>query len=80
MADAIIVAAPSSGSGKTLITLALLRALKNSGLRAYLHALEHGVLLRPLGDVIYFMPPYVISADEIDLMVDVATTAIEAAL
>jgi len=33
LADAIIVAAPSSGSGKTLITLALLRALKNSGLR-----------------------------------------------
>jgi adenosylmethionine-8-amino-7-oxononanoate aminotransferase len=33
------------------------------GLRAYLHALEHGVLLRPLGDVLYFMPPYVISED-----------------
>lgn len=33
MADALIVAAPSSGSGKTLITLALLRALKNAGLR-----------------------------------------------
>ena len=33
MADALIVAAPSSGSGKTLITLALLRALKNSGVR-----------------------------------------------
>jgi cobyrinic acid a,c-diamide synthase len=33
LADAFIVAAPSSGSGKTLITLALLRALKNKGLR-----------------------------------------------
>jgi cobyrinic acid a,c-diamide synthase len=33
LADALILAAPSSGSGKTLITLALLRALKNSGLR-----------------------------------------------
>ena len=33
MADALILAAPSSGCGKTLITLALLRALKNSGLR-----------------------------------------------
>lgn len=49
------------------------------GLRAYLHALERGVLLRPLGDVLYFMPPYVITPDEIDLMVDVAATAIEAA-
>jgi adenosylmethionine-8-amino-7-oxononanoate aminotransferase len=50
------------------------------GLRAYLHGLDQGLLLRPLGDVIYFMPPYVISDDEIDLMVDVATTAIEEAV
>ena len=49
------------------------------GLRAYLHALEHGVLLRPLGDVIYFMPPYVITPDEIDHMVRVAAAAIAAA-
>jgi cobyrinic acid a,c-diamide synthase len=33
LADALIVAAPSSGSGKTLITLAVLRALKNAGVR-----------------------------------------------
>jgi cobyrinic acid a,c-diamide synthase len=33
LADVLIVAAPSSGSGKTLITLALLRALKIAGLR-----------------------------------------------
>ncbi len=50
------------------------------GLRAYLHGLDHGVVLRPLGDVIYFMPPYVITPDEIDLMVDVAASAIEAAV
>ncbi len=49
------------------------------GLRVYLHALKHGVLLRPLGDVIYFMPPYVITPDEIDHMVRVAATAIAAA-
>jgi adenosylmethionine-8-amino-7-oxononanoate aminotransferase len=42
-------------------------------------ALEHGVLLRPLGSVIYFMPPYVITPQEIDLMVDVASAAIERA-
>lgn len=30
--NTIVIAAPSSGSGKTLITLALLRALKNAGL------------------------------------------------
>jgi adenosylmethionine-8-amino-7-oxononanoate aminotransferase len=44
------------------------------GLRVYQHALARGVLLRPLGNVVYFMPPYVISEDEIALM---AKTAIE---
>jgi adenosylmethionine-8-amino-7-oxononanoate aminotransferase len=42
------------------------------GLIVYRHALERGMLLRPVGNVIYFMPPYVISESEIDLMVDVA--------
>ena len=42
------------------------------GLSVYRYGLEHGVLLRPLGDVIYFMPPYVITEEEIDLMVRVA--------
>ena len=28
--------------------------------------LERGLLLRPLGNVLYFMPPYVITADEVD--------------
>jgi adenosylmethionine-8-amino-7-oxononanoate aminotransferase len=30
------------------------------------------VLLRPLGNVIYFMPPYVITEEEIDRMMEVA--------
>lgn len=30
------------------------------------HAQEHGVLLRPLGNVIYFMPPYCITDEQID--------------
>ncbi|HSN00992.1 MAG TPA: adenosylmethionine--8-amino-7-oxononanoate transaminase [Rudaea sp.] len=50
------------------------------GLRVYRHGLEHGVLLRPLGDVVYFMPPYVVTPDEIDLMVDVAIAGIEKAV
>jgi len=49
------------------------------GLIAYRHALERGVLLRPIGDVLYFMPPYVITPDEIDLLARVAGTAVEAA-
>jgi adenosylmethionine-8-amino-7-oxononanoate aminotransferase len=49
------------------------------GLRVYRHALERGALLRPIGDVIYFMPPYVITPQEIDLLADIARTGIEAA-
>jgi len=50
------------------------------GLRVYRHGLEHGMLLRPLGDVVYFMPPYVIEPDEIDMMVNVAAAGIELAV
>ena len=49
------------------------------GLIVYRHALERGVLLRPVGNVVYFMPPYVITSDEIDLMVRVAGEGIEKA-
>jgi len=49
------------------------------GLRIYRHALERGVLLRPLGTTIYFMPPYVIGPDEIDLMARVATEGVDLA-
>ena len=42
------------------------------GRLVYRRALERGVLLRPLGDVVYFMPPYVINEEEIDLLADVA--------
>ena len=50
------------------------------GLRFYLHGLEHGMLLRPLGDTIYFLPPYCITPDEIDAMVGTAAAGIAAAL
>jgi len=50
------------------------------GLRIYRHGLERGVVLRPLGNVIYFMPPFCISTDEIDLMVEVAIEGIEKAV
>ena len=54
-----------------------LRAAVNFQLRfapnmlAVKDALERGVLLRPIGNVVYFMPPYVITPAEIDLMVDI---------
>ncbi|HAZ61405.1 MAG TPA: adenosylmethionine--8-amino-7-oxononanoate transaminase [Gammaproteobacteria bacterium] len=49
------------------------------GLGVYRHALARGVLLRPLGTVVYFMPPYVVSEDDIDLMVAVAHEGIDLA-
>jgi len=49
------------------------------GLTLYRHGLERGVLLRPIGEVVYFMPPYVITPEEIDLMVEVAREGIEKA-
>ncbi|HXG28012.1 MAG TPA: adenosylmethionine--8-amino-7-oxononanoate aminotransferase BioA, partial [Nevskiales bacterium] len=49
------------------------------GLKVYQHALTRGVLLRPLGNVVYFMPPYVINDDEIALMASVAAEGIDLA-
>jgi adenosylmethionine-8-amino-7-oxononanoate aminotransferase len=50
------------------------------GLKIYQHALKRGVLLRPVGPVTYFMPPYVITPDEIDFMAQVAAEGIELAV
>lgn len=49
------------------------------GLRVYRHGLQQGALLRPVGNVVYFMPPYVITTNEIDFLVDTATQGIELA-
>ena len=49
------------------------------GLTLYQHALKRGVLLRPVGNVVYFMPPYVITEPEIDLMAQVAAEGIDLA-
>lgn len=49
------------------------------GLKVYLHGLKNEVLLRPLGNVVYFMPPYVITPEEIELMVNVAKQGIDIA-
>ena len=42
--------------------------------------LERGVLLRPLGNVVYVLPPYVISAGELHQVYDVIVEAIETLL
>jgi len=46
------------------------------GLKVYQHALERGALLRPLGNVIYFMPPYVITPEQIHRLAEIATSGI----
>jgi adenosylmethionine---8-amino-7-oxononanoate aminotransferase len=40
--------------------------------------LDRGVLLRPLGNVVYVLPPYVISAEELHRVYDVIEEAVEA--
>jgi adenosylmethionine-8-amino-7-oxononanoate aminotransferase len=55
-------------------------AAERRGLRVYRHGLERGAVLRPLGNVVYFMPPYCITPDEIDFMVEVACEGIERAV
>jgi len=47
------------------------------GLKIYEYALKCGVLLRPLGNVVYFMPPYVITQEEIKKVFDTMLLAIE---
>lgn len=50
------------------------------GLKVYQYALTKGVLLRPLGNVVYFMPPYIITEDELDVLADVAWQGIQQAV
>jgi len=49
------------------------------GLAAYTIALKHGVLLRPLGDVLYWMPPYCIDSEQLHLLADATWHAIDGA-
>ncbi|HET6434149.1 MAG TPA: adenosylmethionine--8-amino-7-oxononanoate transaminase [Xanthomonadaceae bacterium] len=46
------------------------------GLRAYRAALERGVVLRPLGDILYWMPPYCIDEEQLRLLADATRAAI----
>ncbi|WP_245979046.1 adenosylmethionine--8-amino-7-oxononanoate transaminase [Solilutibacter pythonis] len=46
------------------------------GLRAYRAALARGVILRPLGDILYWMPPYCVSAADLERLADTTAEAI----
>ncbi len=48
--------------------------------RLYRYFLEHGVLLRPLGNVVYVLPPYVIPPDALHRVYDIIGQAVETLL
>ena len=50
-----------------------------SGMRTklYRYFIDHGVLLRPLGNVVYVLPPYVITRQELHFVYDVILQGIE---
>ena len=52
-------------------------ASERVGYEIYKIALQKGALLRPLGNTIYFMPPYIITEEEIDKMLTICRDSIE---
>lgn len=54
-------------------------ATDRRGLRVYQYGLQHEALLRPLGDTLYLMPPYVITDAEVENLVRVLHGAVDAA-
>jgi len=49
------------------------------GLRVYRHGLRRGALLRPLGNVVYLMPPYVVTPDQLRRLAQVVAEGIDQA-
>ncbi|WP_283698615.1 adenosylmethionine--8-amino-7-oxononanoate transaminase [Clostridium perfringens] len=50
------------------------------GYKIYKKALERGLLLRPLGDVLYFNPPYIITEEDMIFMIETTKKCIEEVL
>ena len=48
-----------------------------TGYQIYKKALEKGVILRPLGDIIYFNPPLIIEKEDMDFVTDIALEAVK---
>ncbi len=48
------------------------------GMKVAMEARRHGVLLRPLGDVMVLMPPFIVTLEEIDKLLDVTYRCVEA--
>ena len=54
-------------------------ASERRGLRAYQHAIANGVVLRPLGDILYWMPPYCIDDEALQHLSSVTASALNEA-
>jgi adenosylmethionine---8-amino-7-oxononanoate aminotransferase len=48
--------------------------------KVFAEGLEHGVLLRPIGNTVYFMPPYVIALDEAAFLIDATQRVLRSVL
>lgn len=60
-------------------TKALFASEKRIGKKVYKEALKLGAILRPLDHIIYFIPPYIITEEEIVKLIDIAYKAIKMA-
>lgn len=49
------------------------------GQRVFEYALRNGILLRPAGNVVYFLPPYIITSEQIDELARVTYAGIDLA-
>ena len=49
------------------------------GIEVYKYGLSQGALLRPLGNVVYWMPPYVITEEQIDWLAKITREGIDRA-
>ena len=54
-------------------------AVPNFGREFYQAALQRGLLLRPLGNTVYFMPPYVIERQEMEQLIQGTLACLDAA-
>ena len=45
--------------------------------RCFTLALQQGLLLRPMANTVYFMPPYILGEEEIDILINITLSVIE---
>ena len=54
-----------------------MHSFQNNAINA---AMQQGLLLRPIGNTVYLMPPYTISEPEIDFMINTTIEAVNSIL